>query len=293
MQPIHVGTHSLEEPRCHSCHPWCAIAVAHIGELCVNVALSRRVARWVDPSEGTETLVERLGIVCVFREGAGKEGNGRFDVVDDIRLPVPGRRTCLEGAEEDVAVCVLQLGRAIGVEVGEVDDHGSVGNASRVHAEEQLEVQLFGGLVHDAEIVFEVGPGGGPASVVDGKSVNAGGLGEHHVVGVIEVRGLEGDHEVGKDHRCGRCCATCMTWVMKGIMLAGACHHVRECREKDGEDGSHSEGTHCNQSTGLNCQRLELPSQLASVCGLKFFQQVKERVKWLKRICSTGERKRV
>lgn len=240
MQPVHVGTHSLEEPRCHSRHPWCTVAVAHIGKLCVNVALSRWVAGRVDPSEWTETLVERLGVVRVFREGAGEEGHWQFDVIDDICLPVPGWRACLEGAEKDMAIRVLQLRGAIGVEVCEVDDHGSVGYAGSVHAEEQLEVQLLGSLVHDVEVIFEEWPGGSPASVVDGESVNAGCLGEHHVVGVIEVRRLEGDHEVGKDHGCGLGRARCVILVVEGIMLTGACHQACECGEKETVEGSHS-----------------------------------------------------
>lgn len=94
----------------------------------------------MDPSEGTEPLVKRLGIIRVFREGAWKERHWHFNLIDNVRLPVPGGRTGLEGAEKDVAVRVLQLRRAISVEVCEIDDHGSVGYAGSVHAEEQLEV---------------------------------------------------------------------------------------------------------------------------------------------------------
>jgi len=90
------------------------------------------------------------------------------------------------------------------------------------------------------EVVFEVGPGGSPASVVHSESVNAGCFGEAHVVGVIEVGRLVGDHEVGKDHGCGSGRATCMIVVMEGIMLIGACHQACKCREKDSIESSHS-----------------------------------------------------
>ena len=200
MQPIHAGAQTLEEPRRYSSHPWGAVAIAHVMELCVDSSLTGCVAGRVNPSEGTEALVRRHGVLCILREGAGQERDRDLDVIDDISLPVPRWRAGLKRAQEDIAIRVLCLSGTTSVEVGQIDNHGRIGNASGVHAEEELEAEVFGSGVHYVEIVLEVRPGGSPATVVDSEGVNTGILGKHHVGGVIEISRLVGDHVVGEDH---------------------------------------------------------------------------------------------
>ena len=72
-------------------------------------------------------------------EGSREEGDGDFDVVDNVGLPVPAGRVDFEGAEEDVAGGVFSLRRAVGVKVGDVDDLGDIDHGGSVDGYEDLE----------------------------------------------------------------------------------------------------------------------------------------------------------
>ena len=229
MQPVHGGSHPLEEPRSNAGHPWGAIGVAGVSELGVNGTFAGLVAGRMNPGERAEALIHGLGVICILRQSTRQEGHRDLDLVDDIRLPVPRGRTCLKRAQEDVAAGVFGLSRAVSVEVGQVDDHGGSGDARGVHAEEKLEVQGCCSFIHDVEIVLKVRPGRSPAPVVDGESINAGSLGEGHVVGVVEIWGLIRNHVVGKDHGRRGGCATCMVMMMKGCMMRGGGHDSCQC----------------------------------------------------------------
>lgn len=94
----------------------------------------------MDPGEGSCAAVGKRGLVCaVLAEGAGEEGDGDIDLVNDIGLPVPGWGIDFEGAEEDVAGCVFSLGRAVGVEICDIDDLGHVVHGGGVDGQEELE----------------------------------------------------------------------------------------------------------------------------------------------------------
>ena len=151
------------------------------------------------PGKRAKTVVCSGCVLWIFGNCAWEEGDGNFDIVDDIRLPVPRRCIRLEGAEEDVTLVILHLCRASGVEVGEIDNHGCVRDAGGVHAEEELEAHFLGLLVESIEVRSEERPAGVGASIVNGESVDAGSTGEVNVVAIVEVGRLERDHVVGED----------------------------------------------------------------------------------------------
>lgn len=134
-------------------------------------------------------------------EGPREEGDGHFDLVDNVGLPVPAGRVDFEGAQEDVARRVFSLRRAVGVEVGDVDNLVDIEHASSVDGNEDLESHLCGGIVKVVESGGEVG---GIVRVVNGKGVEAGALGQADVAGIVIVRGWVLDHVVGEDHGSGR-----------------------------------------------------------------------------------------
>ena len=71
MQPIHAGAQTLEEPGCYPGHPWGTVGIARVVELFVNGALTSGVAGRVNPSEGTEALIGRHGVLCILRKSSG------------------------------------------------------------------------------------------------------------------------------------------------------------------------------------------------------------------------------
>lgn len=133
-------------------------------------------------------------------EGAREEGDGHFDLVDNVGLPVPAGRVDLEGAKEDVASRIFGLRRAVGVEVGDVDNLVDIVHAGSVDGNEDLESHLRGGFVKVVESDGEVG---GIVRVVNGKGVQASALGQADVGGVVHVWGWKLDHVVGEDHGGG------------------------------------------------------------------------------------------
>ena len=160
-------------------------------------------------------------------------------MIDDVRLPIPWGRASLKGAQEDITIMVLRLSRTTSIEVRQVHDHGRIGNASGVHAKEELEAEVFSSGVHDIEVVLEIRPGGSPATVVDSESVDAGVLREDHVSGVIEIGRLIGDHVVGEDHWRSGGSAFYIPMLMIGIVMRGTSPQCHQCRNEEAIEGRH------------------------------------------------------
>ena len=122
-------------------------------------------------------------------------------MIDDVGLPVPARRVDLERAEKDIAGCVFGLGRAFGVEVGDVDDFAYVVHGGGVDGYEELEAHLCGGAVEYIESMSETRV---IVGVVDGEGVEARGLCHADIGGVVQILGRDLDQVVGEDHGGGR-----------------------------------------------------------------------------------------
>ena len=116
-------------------------------------------------------------------------------------MPVPAWRVDFEGAEENVAVGVFELGFMVGVKACDVDDLGYIVKGGGVNGQEELEAQVGGIVVKDVKVR---GENGGIVGVVNGEGVEAGVLGQVDVGGIVWTRGLELDHVVGEYHGGGR-----------------------------------------------------------------------------------------
>lgn len=152
------------------------------------------------------------------RDGAGHEHDGGADLVDDVGLPVERRGARGEGGQEDLAVDP-ELGRVVGVGVGDVGHDVRVRQAGGVVGHEELEVlggrvrvELLQPGLHLHGVVL-------PAAVVDREGVDAGVLREGDVVEVAVVRGLRHDHVVGEDQGVAVVARARVQLVLVGMVL--------------------------------------------------------------------------
>ncbi len=202
VQPVGIAGHALEEPRGYACHPDLAVGGGGVAKGFVDGSFFGGGEGRMHPSEGTCTAVGEGGLVCAdLAEGSGEEGDGDFDFVDNVGLPVPAGRVDFEGAEEDVAGSVFSLRRAVGIEVCNVDDLAYIVHGGGVDCYEYFKPHLCGGIVEGVESSGEVGR---LVCIVDGEGVEARVLGQVDVGGIVIVWGWELDHVVGKDHGGGR-----------------------------------------------------------------------------------------
>lgn len=140
VQPVGVAGQALEEPRGYARHPELAAGAARVGEGLVDGSFFGGGEGRMDPAEGACTAVGERGLDrTAFAESAGQEGDGDFDLVNDIGLPVPAGGVDFEGAEEDVTGGVFRLRRMVGVEVCNVDDLVYIVHGGGVDGQEDLE----------------------------------------------------------------------------------------------------------------------------------------------------------
>ena len=152
------------------------------------------------------------------RDGAWHEHDGGADLVDHVGLPVERWRARREGGQEDLAVDV-ELGRVVGVGVGEVGHDVRVGQAGGVVGHEELEVLGCGVRVELLQPGLHLHGVVLPAAVVDREGVDAGVLRERDVVQVAVVGGLRHDHVVGEDQGVAVVARAGVQLVVVGMVL--------------------------------------------------------------------------
>ena len=223
IEPVEGGGEPFEEPGGQTRHPGFVVPLglvvdALVGEGFVDLAFLQDGRGRVQPGEDAGADVSGGDVGGRGRDGAGHEHDGGADLVDHVGLPVEGRGARGEGGQEDLAVDP-ELGRVVGVSVGDVGHDVGVGQAGGVVGHEELEVlggrvgvELLQPGLHLHGVVL-------PAAVVDREGVDAGVLREADVVKVAVVGGLRHDHVVGEDQGVAVVARAGVQLVVVGMVL--------------------------------------------------------------------------
>ena len=191
---------------------------ALVGEGFVDLVFLQDRGGRVKPGEDTGADVGGRDGRGGGRDGAGHEHDGGADLVDHVGLPVERRGARGEGGQEDLAVDP-ELGRVVGVGVGDVGHDVGIGQAGGVVGHEELEVfgcgvgvELLQPGLHLHGVVL-------PTAVVDREGVDAGVLRKGDVVEVAVVGGLRHDHVVGEDQGVAVVARAGVQLVVVGMVL--------------------------------------------------------------------------